>query len=323
VKWEELFVINGRLRPAWRFIIAAALVALAQLGVGIILGVVFGIAGREFTHVIFWASCLTLPALLAVFKILTSLFEGKPLGSMGLAFCGRWKTELGMGMALGTAMVLTVAGLEWGWGVAHFAWNSISVQGALAGGAYYLVLFALAATNEELMFRGYPFQRLVDAIGPSGAVVLSSVMFGLVHLGNPSRTWLSTLNTVLVGVPLAVAYLRTRALWLPIGIHFSWNFLQSYALGFQVSGIQFLRTLLKVQVHGLEWLSGGDYGPEGSGLATIVIAAATAYLMLSRSIYISEEMRELAFGTASPAQASPAQGLAIDSTCPAENERPA
>lgn len=326
MKWEELFVVNGRLRPAWRFIVAAALVALAQVVVGLILGVVLGIAGREFTHVIFWASCLTLPALLAVFKILTSHFEGKPLGSIGVSFCGRWKTELGIGIALGSAMALAVAGLEWGWGVAHFAWDPIPVERALAGGAYYLVLFAVAATNEELMFRGYPFQRLVEAIGPAGAVALSSVIFGLAHLGNPSHTWLSTLNTALVGVPLAVAYLRTRALWLPIGIHFAWNFLQSYALGFELSGIQFSRTLLKVQVHGLEWLSGGDYGPEGSGLATIVIAAATAYLMLSRSIYISEEMRELAFGAASPAQASPAQGLAIDSNGPAEpaqKERPA
>ena len=106
-----------------------------------------------------------------------------------------------------------------------------------------------------------------------------------------------------------MAYLRTRALWLPIGIHFAWNFLQSYALGFQVSGIQFSRTLLTAQVHGLEWLSGGDYGPEGSGLATIVIVAATAYIMLSRSIYTSEGMRELAFGPASRTQASPFESL--------------
>jgi len=288
VNWDELFVANGRLRSGWRFIVAVAMVVFAQVAVGVFLGVVFGIAGREPAHVIFWASCFTLPALLAVFKILTGSFEKKPLSSVGLALSGRWKIELGMGLALGAMMALGVAALDWSTGVVHFAWNSMAAERALAGGAYYGVLFAVAATNEELMFRGYPFQRLVESVGPAAAVAVSSVSFGVAHLGNPSHTWLSTLNTMLVGMPLAVGYLRTRALWLPIGMHFAWNFVQAYALGFEVSGLRFSRTLLKVDVHGLQWLSGGNYGPEGSGLATIVITVATLYLLFSRRIYTTE-----------------------------------
>ena len=76
---------------------------------------------------------------------------------------------------------------------------------------------------EELMFRGYPFQRLVEAIGAGGAIVVFSVLFGVVHLMNPGANPWGLLNTVVIGVVLSVAYLRTRALWLPWGIHFAWN----------------------------------------------------------------------------------------------------
>ena len=98
---KELFVLNGRLRSIWRFFIAAAWWLSPKCRRVSSWGCLFGIAGREPAHVIFWASCLTLPALLAVFKILTCNFDGKPLGSIGLAFYGRWKTELGTGMASG------------------------------------------------------------------------------------------------------------------------------------------------------------------------------------------------------------------------------
>lgn len=316
MKWVEVLVSNGRARSGWRFLISAAMVVSAQFSVAILLGITFDIAGREPAHVLFWASCLTLPALLAVFKILTSLFEKKPLRSIGLAFCGRWAADLGMGLALGTLMVLAVAALELGLGAARFSWNSISMGQVMEGGAYYGALFAVAATNEELMFRGYPFQRLIEALGPAAAAGVSSVLFGAAHLGNPSHTWLSTLNTALVGVPLAVAYLRTRALWLPIGIHFAWNFILGYGLGFQVSGIAFTRTLFSANVNGLPWLTGGTYGPEGGGLATIVIVVATVYLSFSRSIYMSDEMRELALGAANGMPLGAARNVLLQTVDP-------
>jgi membrane protease YdiL (CAAX protease family) len=310
VRWEQLFLDHGRLRPSWRFFFAVAMIVFAHLAVGIILGVAFGLFDRQPQHLLFWANSLMLLALLAVFKILTSLFEKKPLGSIGLAFCGRWKTELGIGLSLGVAMIVIVASLEWGLGLARFSRNSISAEQVLVGGAYYGLLFAVAAVSEEITFRGYPFQRLVEAIGPAGAVAILSISFGLVHLENPSHTWLSTLNTIAIGVPLAVAYLRTRALWLPIGLHFAWNFVLGYGLGLPVSGILFSKALLQASVHGPAWLTGGNYGPEGSGLATGVILAATIYLLFSRSIYISEEIRGLALDAPKSSQGKLAGGVA-------------
>lgn len=314
--WDQLFLVDGVLRPIWRFLIAVAMIVFAHLAVGVFLGITFEALRMPPAHYLLWASCLVLVALLASFKILTGFFEGKPLSSIGLAFCERWKSELAIGVFLGTAMILAVAAVEWGLGLARFTWNFNSAGQVSSGGAYFGLLFAVAATNEELAFRGYPFQRLVDSFGPVAAVGTSSLFFGLVHLGNPSHTWLSTCNTALVGVPLAVAYLRTRALWLPIGLHFAWNFFQSYVLGLEVSGIQFSGTLLKSDVHGSLLLTGGNYGPEGGVLATGVIVVATLYLLTSRSIYTNDDRREPAHWTRGPApeDSGEAETLPVAST---------
>lgn len=271
------------------------MIVFAHLAVGIVLGSSSGVFGWEPELVMLWGSSLILLALLALFKLLTAVFENKPLASIGLAFHRRWKTELGIGLFLGAAAILAVAALERVSGLAHFSLNSISAGQVLAGGAYYCVLFAIAAAGEEITFRGYPFQRLIESVGPAWAVAILSVAFGLMHLGNPSHSWLSTLNTALIGIPLAVAYLRTRALWLPLGIHFAWNFALGYGLGLPVSGIHFSNTLLRADVHGIVQMTGGNYGPEGSWLTTGVVVLITLYILFSQRIYITPEMRALAF----------------------------
>jgi membrane protease YdiL (CAAX protease family) len=296
----RIFIADGKLRPVWRFLLSIPMVILAMLVAGMVAGFVLARATPQGRVV--GAQLFALAALLAAFKLLTSLLDRRPLGSVGLAFCGRWHLELGMGVGIGALMILTVGALEQLLGAAHFTVNSAS-PGQFAGWGVGLLLFLfVAATDEELIFRGYPFQRLADALGPAAAVALFSGAFGLVHLRNPDHTWLSTLNTMLVGVPLALAYLRTRALWLPVGIHFAWNYFQGFGLGLPVSGLGVPFSVLRAEVTGNELLTGGPYGPEGGLLATGVIVAATIYLSLSKRIYISKEMRTLVFGP-TPAEA--------------------
>jgi membrane protease YdiL (CAAX protease family) len=296
----RIFIADGKLRPVWRFLLSIPMVILAMLVAGMVAGFVLARATPQGRVV--GAQLFALAALLAAFKLLTSLLDRRPLGSVGLAFCGRWYLELGMGLGFGALMILTVGALEQLLGAAHFTVNSAS-PGQFAGwGVGLLVFLFVAATDEELIFRGYPFQRLADALGPAAAVALFSGAFGLVHLRNPDHTWLSTLNTMLVGVPLALAYLRTRALWLPVGIHFAWNYFQGFGLGLPVSGIRMPFSLYRAEVTGNQLLTGGAYGPEGGLLATGVIVAATVYLALSKRIYISKEMRTLVFGP-TPAEA--------------------
>jgi hypothetical protein len=187
--------------------------------------------------------------------------------------------------------------LEWGGGFAHFAFTPHPM---LLAGSFSLGLFVVAAAKEEVIFRGYAFQRLAEAITPVGAIAVTSAFFGLAHFANPHRTWISTLNTTLVGIPFCIAYLRTRSLWLPIGIHFVWNFLQGFLFGLPVSGIVFSATVLTARVQGPAWLTGGNYGPEGGLLATPAILLGIAYLTFSKRIYTTRDMRALALDSVAP-----------------------
>jgi CAAX protease family protein len=291
---------DGRVRPLWRCLLSVLMVAFAMVIAGAIVGVVAGLRHVYPGPLEALASTafLTLPLLLLVFKLLSNMLEHQPLAAVGLAFHERWGAELVHGLALGTAMVLAVGGLERLLGAVSFSWNSAPAASLARQGLILAAVFLVAAANEELTFRGYPFQRLVDSVGPVGAVVVMSVLFGAIHLGNPEHTWFSAVNTMLIGVPFAIAYLRTRALWLPLGMHFAWNFFQGYALGLPVSGIVLAGPLAVARVHGPVWLTGGSYGPEGGLLTTVVAVAATVFLLLVPGIYTTQRMRELVYGRA-------------------------
>lgn len=329
MKWEDIFLDRGRVRPVWRFFFSIALIVLAYVAVGVTLGFLFGpkvlnpsARGLEFLLQLFLVNLLLLPALLAVFKFLSQAFEKKTLGAVGVAFHDRWKSELGLGLALGGAMMLGIAAAEGALGLASFQWAApASGRGGalLASSAAVLLMAAMA---EELTFRGYPFQRLVEWLGPAAAVCVSSALFGLGHLGNPHHTWTSTLNTMLVGVTFAVAYLRTRSLWLPIGMHFIWNFLQGVVLGLPLSGLDLPLTLFRARTGGATWLTGASYGPEGGLLGTAAVVAATLYVLFSKRIYVSEGMKRLLSGSLGAAGAPLSLGLDSEPRNEAAEDKP-
>ena len=284
--------------PIVRFFVSlpGILVAAAVAAIGAAsLPVPFGwLPGR--LAFVFWFSLLLLAALLGLYAFLTRVLEGRPLGSVGFAFHPRWKNELWTGLIAGTVMMLAVAGAQILLGIVRFSVAPGTAGRSVLAGVFLLLLFMVAAADEELVFRGYPFQRLVDVGGPVFAVIALSILFGISHLRNPSQTWISTVNTTLVGVMLAICYLRTRALWLPLGIHFAWNFVQGFVLGLPVSGMAFPAGLLQAKFSGPFWLSGGAYGPEGSILCLGVIAVGTAYFFVSRRIFTTSEMQGLSVG---------------------------
>jgi len=291
---EGIFIADDRLRPIWRFFLSLILVFAVLVMTSAVLGTTFRTAHvhPSLWVVAFWQSLVGLAGILGGFKVMTATFEGRPLGSMGLAFHPRWWKELIHGLMAGAAMLFLAVIVEWASGLAHFTLNSSSVW---RPGLFTFVVFALAAANEEATFRGYSFQRLAESITSAGAVAVMSTMFGLAHFLNPHRTWVSTLNTALVGIPFCIAYLRTRSLWMPIGMHFIWNFLLGFFLGLPVSGIMLPASILVSKVKGPAWLTGGDYGPEGGLLATAAILIVAVYLLLGKSIYTTEEMKALVF----------------------------
>jgi membrane protease YdiL (CAAX protease family) len=171
----------------------------------------------------------------------------------------------------------------------------------LAAGGYYkivalhvtpdlivaaLILFPGAAF-EELLFRGVIFRLTEEWTGTWIALAVSAVIFGLVHVGNPGATWVSTIAIALeAGILLAAAFVVARNLWFPIGLHFAWNFFEGPIYGTQVSGHVFGASALIAHVNGPPLLTGGSFGPE-AGLFAILpclgVAAALLFVAVRRA----------------------------------------
>jgi membrane protease YdiL (CAAX protease family) len=141
------------------------------------------------------------------------------------------------------------------------------------------LLLLLAALNEELVFRGFPLQVLIDGVGKWPAMAIMSILFGALHMNNPNATILGTFNTIVAGILLSLAYVRTRSLWLPYAIHVGWNVGLGFVLGFALSGLG-LASLWTTAVSGSDTILGGGYGPEGGLLGTFIFAGSA--LIVSR-----------------------------------------
>jgi hypothetical protein len=136
-----------------------------------------------------------------------------------------------------------------------------------------LGVLLVSALNEELVFRGFPLQLLIDGLGEWPAMIGMSALFGALHFRNPNASVLGGINTIVAGVLLSLAYARTRSLWLPFALHVGWNAGLGFVLGFPLSGID-LASLWTAGTAGSETILGGGYGPEGGLLATFLFAAA-------------------------------------------------
>jgi membrane protease YdiL (CAAX protease family) len=155
-----------------------------------------------------------------------------------------------------------------------FAWDTEPVSRVTLNLLGVFGLFLLVSWNEELLSRGYQLQNLADGLNLTWGVIISSAVFGLLHLGNPNATWISAAGIFFAGLFLAYAYLRTGQLWLSIGLHLGWNFFEGTIFGFPVSGIDIYR-LTKITVHGPELWTGGAFGPEAGLIVLPALALGT------------------------------------------------
>jgi membrane protease YdiL (CAAX protease family) len=203
----------------------------------------------------------------------------QPLAAVGLALDARWLRHALFGIVFGgTTMVVVAASIAAAGGV-RFHLDPAHGLMALAIGAWS---FAGVALFEELLFRGFVFQRLVDGAGAMIAQVSMAILFAVAHWDNPgmegaTQVW-ATLDTALGAILLGLAFLRTGSLALPIGIHFGWNWMQGSVLGFDVSGIGQAGWLSPELLDKPQWLSGGTFGPEASVFAVLVDVASIVLL---------------------------------------------
>ena len=273
---------DGRLRAGWRLLLfvilcAVALILSAWLLRGLPLWRAFPIAvGLQFA------------ATAAVTWLMLRVFDHRPFSSVGLEVHPERLRQLLEGLVVGVILVETTIGCEWAAGLVVFEHDS-SVGGGLGVAVVSVtVILVVGASFEELLFRGYPFQRLMEGAGVVPAIGVTSFVFGYLHLQNPSATVLSTANTVLAGILLSLAYVKTRGLWLPIGIHLAWNWAMALS-GFPVSGLDVIEMPWRaVPTSAPLWLHGGDYGPEGGAIATVVLTSGVVWLLVKKEGFRDE-----------------------------------
>jgi membrane protease YdiL (CAAX protease family) len=266
---------QGRLRNGWWILLFMAVFLASQL--------VYHPVSKGLQHIGVGKGWLS--PLPAVFLLLVTwicmLLRGQPLSGVGLRLDAKWLRQVLSGIAFGAALMLAVTALIFLAGGVRF---ELDPTRGLAGLAYGVWFFAWAAVLEELLFRGFVFQRLIDGIGAPAALLSMAALFAIAHWSNPGMegralVW-ATIDTGLGAILLGLAYLRTGSLALPIGIHFGWNWAQGSLLGFDVSGFTQSGWLLPHLLAKPQWLSGGAFGPEASIFSVAV--DATAVLLLWR-----------------------------------------
>jgi len=178
-------------------------------------------------------------------------------------------TELMAGMVIGALLFTTTIGILRALGRYQvLGMNSASVL------MYPLAGSIVSGVLEEVVFRGVLFRLVEERLGSGIALAVSAVLFGTAHLANPGASALGAASIVIeAGILLAGAYLLTRRLWLPIGLHFAWNFMEAGVFGVEVSG-RHIQGLLQGRLNGPTWLTGGAFGPEASLLAVVICLAA-------------------------------------------------
>jgi hypothetical protein len=268
---------HGDLRVVWR--ILAFLVLLSAFSAAAVAPIVLsGVKTQDL------AGIGIVLAILGASFAMTRYVNRKPIAAIGLWANRRALRDAGAGVGIGVAMMAGIFVAELLLGYASPVWQGFSPGQAGLALLRLGAAFAVAAVLEELLFRGYAFQTLMQGITFVPAMVVLSLLFALAHAQNPNVTVIGLCNVALAGMWLSFAYLKTRGLWLPIGLHFGWNFAQTGLFGFPTSGGQFsgLRPIITEQ-SGPEWVTGGAFGPEGGVLATVALIAGTWYLLKSEA----------------------------------------
>ncbi len=239
-------------------------ILIGYMGMILFPWVMFPLAGYFVT------AALSVFAAAAVANAITvRIYERGRLADLGLGWVAGSKREFFLGAGFGFAAAVAVVIIPVALRVAHFE-SAPSVEHRVVSIVFVSVVLLFGAMGEEMLFHGYAFQLLIRSIGAWATILPAAVLFGLAHIGNENSSWLGVINTMLWGVLFGFAYIRTGALWLPIGLHYGWN-VALPLLGTNLSGFT-----MGVTGYALRWTvgdlwSGGGYGPEGGLPVTAIV----------------------------------------------------
>ena len=267
----NLFLSPGetRLRAGWRLLLHGIISLFFMLifGAVVIIGLLF--AGENLESVsegaaVGLAFLISLPSLTLSTFLARRLLDRKSFISLGFERSKNALPDLIVGILIPGFIMGLIFLAEWGFGwlkIQSFAWDLVPAGDVVLGMLGGFLIYIAVGYQEELLSRGYQLQNLVEGTNLRTGILISSLIFAALHLGNPFTSFWSTTGLIFAGFFLTYGWVRTKQLWLPIGLHIGWNFFEGNVFGFPVSGTDSFR-LIQHTVSGPAWITGGDFGPE-------------------------------------------------------------
>lgn len=237
----------------------------------------YGIAGMvEFIPHGWWYAAASLAVsvvMVLVYSRFVCLFENENAHDLPM---DKLAADTAKGLGVGLAYFCVVTGIM----ALVGCYKVINAGAPLKELIWAFCFFAVVAVGEEIVFRGVLFRWIDEKWGFPWALVVSGLVFGLVHWTNPGGTlWAGIAIAIEAGLLLGAAYKWSGNLWFPIGIHWAWNFSQGNLFGFKVSGQDAGVSLLQAQIEGPDWITGGVFGAEASVIAVVVGAVVSAWFI--------------------------------------------
>ena len=255
----------------WALLLIAAFL-LAEIGYGLLMG---GFMASDYIGAS-WLTIVVTAIILGLYAVFVKLFEK------------HWPTDLSLrqlvphtllGLLVGFVFMVLVVCIIVASGCATVVWDDFTGVEQFS----VIMMFLVVAVGEEILCRGVIFRWIDERWGVWVALVVSALIFGWGHIGNDNATWWSSLAiSIEAGLLLGASYKWSGSLWVPIGIHWAWNYTQGNIFGLAVSGNGTGDTIFATTVNGPDIITGGAFGPEASIIAVILGTLYTIVFLRNR-----------------------------------------
>jgi hypothetical protein len=280
--WIFVSPDEPRLRAGWRLLIQTILYFILAIGLFII-STGLGLGGSTASIL---DQIINMVAMTGSIYIARRWLDKRSFESLGLKLNRQTSIDILAGVGITflqmSFIFLVMSGFGW-LTFTGFAWEIDPVGTIISNVLIFFIAFIFVAWNEELQARGYHLQTIASGLNLFWGVIISSAVFGLQHLANPNATWVSTAALLLAGIFFAYAYIRTKQLWLPMGLHLGWNFFEGVVFGFPVSGLD-IYALTRIELTGPVLWTGGAFGPEAGliVLPALILGALIIHLYTTK-----------------------------------------